>query len=86
MREKLDEYFLSDEERILEVVKRNNGRVIFNRENASKMFGMDYDKVQSILSSLSFKKRLVWFQGGNSGTDVRLTKKFRKALEVEIEQ
>ena len=82
---KIDNYFLSGEERVIEILKRTkNHKIHFMASECEQIFGIEYDNLRVIFSALS-KKRLIWFHGGN-GIDVKLTEKFMAALEAQIEQ
>jgi hypothetical protein len=98
MQEKIDVYFLSDEERVLQVLKLSrNQRVSFNTcnpEEELKIFGFaDLERLSAALSSL-LSKRLIFIRSEYAPNSqgrleeyarkVGLTKKFASALKVVI--
>ncbi len=94
MQEKIDSYFLSDEERILAILRQTEKhRVSFelklsdSGETIRGFFGLRDDKALAALK----KKRLVVVRHGLLASDgntfratVKLTEKFAKTLMVEI--
>lgn len=90
---RLDEFFMSDEEQVVEVLKRHGGRVVmrgeWDRSECLRLFGMEPERLREVLLRLR-RQGVAWYGAYVAPeycfphTTVTLTPRFRRLLVEDI--